>query len=96
MSVVMKAEIVSHRGHREGLTAQQPKVVGNIARNAAKFAPHLRYQEGDIQYVNFIGKNMFFELVGKHHDGVIGQGATDKGRHVISRNNISTRAFYLN
>ena len=38
--------------------AQQLEVVGDVARAAAELAPHLRHQEGHVQHVQLVGKDV--------------------------------------
>ena len=69
----IRSEIFADSAHGQRLTAQQFKVISNIGRTATEFAAHLRYVEGDIQNMHLVRKNVFFELVRKHHDGVVSQ-----------------------
>ena len=71
------AEIITDGCHRVGVSAQQLQVVGNIAGHAAKFAAHFRNQEGHVQHVHLVRKDVFLELFREHHDGVVGQGTTN-------------------
>ena len=74
-------EVVADGRHREGFAAQQPQVVGDVAGHAAELAAHFRHQEGHVQDVHLVGQDVLLELVGEHHDGVVGERSTNECRH---------------
>jgi hypothetical protein len=71
----------------------QAEVVSNIAGHPAELAAHLGHQEGHVQDVHFVGQDVLLELVGEHHDGVIGQRSTNQGGHALLTGVIRTGAF---
>jgi len=71
------AEIVTDGCHRVRILSEQAKVVGNVTCATTKLSAHLGHQERHIQYMYLVGKNVFLELVRKHHDGVVGHRSTD-------------------
>jgi len=72
-------EILPDGGQRQRIAAQELQVVGDVARTAAELAPHLRHQKGHVEDVDLVRKDVVLELVGEHHDGVVGQGTADDG-----------------
>jgi hypothetical protein len=58
--------------------AQQLEVVGDIARTAAKLAPHLRDEKGHVQHVELVREDVLPETVRKHHDGVVCDRSADE------------------
>jgi hypothetical protein len=74
-------EILADGRHRDRILAQQLEVVGDVAGAAAELAAHLRHQEGHVQDVHLVRQDVVLEMVLEHHDGVVGQGTADQGRH---------------
>ena len=68
-------------GHDPRILAQQFEVVGDVAAGAAELAAHVRHHERDVEDMDLVGKDVPLELVRKHHDGVVGQGAANESRH---------------
>jgi len=81
----VRAEVRAHRGHRDGVAAEQLEVVGDVAGAATELAAHPRHQEGHVEDVHLVRQDVVLELVGEHHDGVVSQGTTDQGSHRESR-----------
>ena len=74
-------EVVADRGHDLRLLAQELQVVGDVARGAAELAPQVGDHEGDVEDVDLVGEDVLLELVGEHHDGVVGQRPAYENRH---------------
>ena len=74
-------EVLADRCHDQRIAAEQLQVVGNVAGGAAEFAAHFRYQESDVENVDFFGQDMVLEPVLEQHDVVIGQRTADQDMH---------------
>ena len=61
--------------------AQAAQCVGNVGSASTVFLPHLRREEGHIEHMRLLGKDVVFKAAFKHHDGVKGNGAADLDRH---------------
>ena len=70
--------IVAQRGHHQRRTPEQLEGVGDIAGAAAKFAPHRRHQERDIQDVHLVGHDLLRETAREVGDGVESKRAADQ------------------
>jgi hypothetical protein len=79
--VAVRAEVLAHGRHRDRVAAEQLEVVGDVAGAAAELAAHARHQEGHVEDVHLVRKDVVLELVREHHDGVVGQRAADQGCH---------------
>ena len=66
------AEITADSRHDARLATEQAEVVGDVARAPAELATQFRNQEGNIQDVNLVGKDMLLEATLEHHDVVVG------------------------
>ena len=74
----VRLNVLAHARHHQRLLAQQLQVVGDVARGAAVFAPHLRRQEADVEDVQLVGQQVVPEAVREHHDGVVRDRAGDE------------------
>ena len=61
--------------------AEQPEVVGDVARAAAEVAPHARHEERHVQHVDPVREDLLAEAALEDHDGVEGDRAADEGSH---------------
>ena len=77
----VRREIVAHRGHDQRTAAQHLQVVGDVARASAVFAAHFRHQERDVEDMDLLGQDVFFELVFEYHDGVVSHGTANQCVH---------------
>ncbi len=73
----IRGKIFAHGGHNQRFAAQQLQVIGNIAGATAELTAHFWHQKGYVQDVNLFRQDVIFELILKHHNGVVGHGATD-------------------
>ena len=74
-------KVRAHGAHGRTIAAEQLQVVGDIARAAAELPAHFWHQEGYVQHVYLVGQDVLLELVGEHHDGVVGERSTNECRH---------------
>ena len=66
------------RGHRDRAAAQQLEVVGDVAA-AAELAGACAGPVKHVQDVHLVRQDVVLELVGEHHDGVVGRGNRRSG-----------------
>ncbi len=59
--------------HRQRIAPQQFQIVGDVPGAATELATHVGYQEGNVQNMHLIGKNMVLELVREDHNGIVGK-----------------------
>ena len=76
--IMLKAHIGAKGRHHDRLAAQRLEVVGDVAGATAPFAAHLADLERDRQHVRLLRQDVPREAIGKHHDGVVGERATDE------------------
>jgi hypothetical protein len=82
-------EIVADGGHDGRLLAQQAQVVRDVARGSPELAAHVGHHERDVEDVDLVREDVLPELVGKHHDGVVGQRSAHEDGHARSINGAS-------
>jgi hypothetical protein len=70
--VQVGTEVVADHADGHRLAAHQLVVVGDVAGAAAVLAAHARRQEGQVDLVNLVRKDVVGELAFEHHDGVVG------------------------
>ena len=80
-AIGVRVVIIADGRHDERLSAQQLQAVGDVARASSEFAPQLRHQEGDVQDMDLVGKDVVLEAAVEHHDVVVGHRAADEGTH---------------
>ena len=79
------AEIQTDAAHRITDVAEQLQVVRDVARAAAELPAHLGHQKRHVEHVQLVGKDVRFETVREHHDGVVGDRSTDECALVFAR-----------
>jgi hypothetical protein len=72
-------EVVADHADRHRIAAHQLVVVGDVAGATAIFASHARRQEGQVDLVDLVRKDVVGELTFEHHDGVVGHRSGDGG-----------------
>jgi len=70
-------EIHPDRRHHLAVAPEQLEIVGNVARAAAEIAAQSGHQEGHVQHVDAIRKDMIFEVPLEHHHRVVGHRTAD-------------------
>ena len=73
--------VVADRRHHDRLAADVLQVVRDVARAAAPLAAHLADLERHRQHVRLLGQDVPREVIGEHHDGVVGERAADERAH---------------
>ena len=77
----IRGKVFADGRHNPWFFTEKLQVISDIAGTPTVFTAKFRDQEGHIQDVNLLWEDVVLEFVGKHHDGVVGHGATDEGRH---------------
>ena len=70
--IIVRREVIANSRHDAGITTQHLQRVGNVAGATAELTPHVGDQKGDVEDVQLVRKDVVFEAVVEHHDGVVG------------------------
>mgnify|MGYP007022272328 CR=1 FL=1 len=88
----VRAEVLAHRAHGQRRAAEKLQAVGDVTSTAAELAAHGRHLKRDVQDVHLVGQDVVLEPVLKDHDGVVGEGTANQGRHVCSVDFLSQKS----
>ena len=62
-AVGIRLIVVAHGRHDQRIAAEHLQRVGDVAGASAEFAAHVGHQEGDVEDVDLVGKDVVLEVI---------------------------------